>query len=56
MIRGFVQQTGIGQEAKELEGIRLPDLAVQVPVSHRVKFLLLGLPILFLLISSELWQ
>ena len=33
-------------------GIRLPDLAIQVPVSHRVKFLLLGLPILLLLIST----
>ena len=33
-------------------GHRLPSLAIQVPVSHRVKFLLLGLPTLFLLISS----
>ena len=33
-------------------GIRLPNLAIQVPVSHGVEFLLLVLPILFLLISS----
>ena len=41
------------RSARRGVGIRLPDRAIQVPgVSHRVKFLLLGLPILFLLISS----
>ena len=54
MKRGFVQQKDghWPRSARRSVGIRLPDLAIQVPVSHRVKFLLLVLPILFLLISS----
>ncbi|CAH3027857.1 unnamed protein product, partial [Porites evermanni] len=40
------------RSARRNVGIRLPDLAILVPVSHRVKFLPLDLPILFLLISS----
>ena len=40
------------RSARRSVGIRLPDLAIQVPVSHRVKLLLFVLPILFLLISS----
>ena len=54
MKRGFVQQKDgrWPRSARRSVGIRLPDLAIQVPVSHRVKFLLLGLPILFQLISS----
>ena len=50
---GFVQQKGghWPRSARRSVGIRLPDLAIQVAVGHRVKFLLLGLPILFLLIS-----
>ena len=53
MKRGFVQQKDGDwpRSARRSVGIRLPDLAIQVPVSHRVKLLLLGLPILFLLIS-----
>ena len=42
------------RSARRSVGHRPPDLALQVPVSHRVKFLLLGLPILFLL-SSKLF-
>ena len=38
------------RSARRSVGIRLPDL--KVPVSHRMKFLLLDLPILLLLISS----
>ena len=54
MKRGFAQQKDghWPRSARRSEGIRLPDLAIQVPVSHRVKFLLLHLPILLLLISS----
>ncbi|KAK2564547.1 hypothetical protein P5673_011997 [Acropora cervicornis] len=37
---------------REKDRHRLPELAIQVPVSHRVKFLLLGLPILSLLIRN----
>jgi len=53
MKRGFVQQKDghWPRSTRRSVGIRLPDLVVQVPVGHRVKFLLLGLPILFLLIS-----
>ena len=40
------------RSARRSVGIRLPDLAIKVPVSHRMKFLLLDLPILLLLISS----
>ena len=54
MKRGFAQQKDghWPRSARRSVGIRLPDLAIQVPVSHRVKFLLLDLPILLLLISS----
>ena len=55
MMKGsFVQQRdGLWpRSARRSVGHRLPDLAIQVPVSYRVKFLLLGLPILFLLISN----
>ena len=54
MKRGFVQQKDghWPRSARRSVGIRLPDLAIQVPVSHRVKLLLFVLPILFLLISS----
>ena len=54
MKRGFVEQKDghWPRSAKRSVGTRLPDLAIQVPVSHRKKFLLLGLPILLLLISS----
>ena len=53
MKRRFVQQKDghWPRSTRRSIGIRLPDLAIQVPVSHRVKLLLLGLPILFLLIS-----
>ena len=53
MKRGFVQQKDGDwpRSARRSVGIHLPDLAIQVPVSHRVKLLLLVLPILFLLIS-----
>ena len=56
MNRGFVQQKDghWSRSARTSVGIRLPDLAIQVLVSHRVKFLLLDRPILFLLISSFL--
>ena len=40
------------RSARRSVGIRLPDLAIKVPVSHRMKFLLLDRPILLLLISS----
>ena len=54
MKRGFVEQKDghWPRSAKRSVGTRLPDLAIQVPVNHRAKFLLLGLPILLLLISS----
>ena len=54
MKRGSVQQKDghWPRSARRSVGHRLPVLAMQVPVSHRVKFLPLGLPILFLLISS----
>lgn len=54
MKRGSVQQKDghWPRSARRSVGHRLQVLAIQVPVSHRVKFLLLGLPILFLLISS----
>ena len=54
MKRGFAQQKGghWPRSARRSVGIRLPDLVIQVPVSHRVKFLLLDVPILLLLISS----
>ena len=57
MKRGFIQQRDGDwpRFARRSVGIRLPDLAIQVPVSHRVKLLLLGFPILFLLISRFLW-
>ena len=54
-LRSAERRPGIGQDqrsARRSVGIRLPGLAIQVPVSHRVKFLLLGLPILFQLVSS----
>ena len=58
MKRGFVQQKDghWPRSARRSVGIRLPDLAIQVPVSHRVKFLLLGLPIPFLLIREVIGQ
>ena len=54
MKRGSVQQKDghWPRSARRSVGHRLHVLAIQVPVSHRVKFLLLGLPILFPLISS----
>ena len=54
MKRGSVQQKDgyWSRSARRIVGHRLSVLAIQVLVSHRVKFLLLGLPILFLLISS----
>ena len=54
MKRGSVQQKDghWPRSARRSVGHRLPVLPTQVPVSHRVKFFLLGLPILFLLISS----
>ena len=54
MKRGFVHKKDghWPRSARRSVGIRLPDLAIQVPVSHRVKLLLFVLPILFLLISS----
>ena len=54
MKRGFVQPKDghWPRSTRRSVGICLPDLAIQVSVSHRVKFLLLGLPILLLLISS----
>ena len=53
MKRGSVQQKDghWSRSARRSVGHRLPVLATQVLVCHRVKFLLLGLPILFLLIS-----
>ena len=55
MKRGSVQQKDghWSRSARGSVGHRLTVLATQVLVSHRVKFLLLGLPILFLLISSS---
>ena len=54
MKRGFIQQKDRHwpRSARRSIGILLPNLAIQVPVSHQVKFLLLVLPMLFLLISS----
>ena len=54
MKRGFVHQKDghWPRSARRNVGIRLPDLPIQVPVSHRVKFLLLGRLMLSLLISS----
>ena len=54
MKRGSVRQKDghWPRSARRSVGHRLPVLAILVHVSHRVKFLLPGLPILFLLISS----
>ena len=54
MKRGFVQPKDghWPRSARRRVGICPPDLAIQVPVSLRVNFLLQGLPKLLLLISS----
>ena len=56
MKRGFVQPKDghWPTSTRGSEGIRPPDLAIQVPASHRVNFLLLDLPILLPFISSFL--
>ena len=54
MKRGFVQPKDRywPRSTRRSLGRHLPIIVIEVPVSQLVKFLVLGLPILFLLISS----